>query len=48
LLRRRLLLAFRKQSQEVDILQQQMHEHQQALEHEADERHRAQASRVNK
>jgi len=40
------MLAFRKQSQEVGILQQQMHEHQQALEHEAAERHRAQASRV--
>jgi hypothetical protein len=39
-------LAFGKQSQEVGILQQQMHEHQQALEHEVAERHREQASRV--
>jgi hypothetical protein len=40
------ILAFRKQALEVGILQQQMHEHQQALEHEAAERHREQASRV--
>jgi hypothetical protein len=39
-------LAFSKQAQEVGILQRQMHEHQQALEHEAAERHREQASRV--
>ena len=40
------ILAFRKQALEVGILQQQTHEHQQALEHEAIERHREQASRV--
>jgi len=39
-------MAFRKQTQEVGILQQQMKEQQEVLAREARERHRAQASRV--
>lgn len=39
-------MAFRKQAQELAILQQQMKEQQDVLVHEADERHRAQASRI--
>jgi hypothetical protein len=38
--------AFSKQAEEVAILADQNREHQQALEHEAAERHREQASRV--
>ena len=39
-------MAFRRQAQEVAILQQQMKEQQDVLAHEARERYRAQASRV--
>jgi hypothetical protein len=39
-------MAFRRQTQEVGILQQQMKEQQDVLAREARERHRAQASRV--
>jgi hypothetical protein len=39
-------MAFRRQGEEVGILQQQMREQQQVLTREARDRHRAQASRV--
>jgi len=39
-------IAFRRQTEEVAILQQQMKEQQEVLAREARERHRAQASRV--
>jgi hypothetical protein len=39
-------MAFRRQTQEVGILQQQVKEHQEVLAREAREGHRAQASRV--
>jgi hypothetical protein len=39
-------MAFRRQTQEVGILQQQMKEQQEVFAREARERHRAQASRV--